>query len=144
MALKEMNIGIETTRAIQVVDITDQVRAFVEKGGLKNGLLHVASRHTTLSIVINERCEKLQEDMVDFLKRLAPPDADYRHNRVAVDGRPNAHSHLLSMLLPSQVTLSLTDGRLNLGEWQSLFAVELDGPRPVRKVHLTWMGTEEP
>lgn len=140
MPFREHSFSLATIKPLEVVDVTSQVKSFVEACGLKAGLLHVASRHTTMGVVINERCEKLQEDMIDFLKRLAPPGRDYRHDTVASDGRPNAHSHLLSLVLPSQVTMSVANGRLNLGEWQSLFAVELDGPRPSRKIHLTWIG----
>src|SRR3989338_1004717 len=100
--------------------------------------------------------------MVDFLVRLVPPDGEYRHNLVAGDGRPNAHSHILSLMVPSQVTLVLhrqnlmvrtvphlqlsrerdvvEDGELDLGSGQSIFAIELDGPRKSREIALTAMG----
>jgi len=127
----------KTDQPLEIRDITEAVTAFIETTKVKEGLLIVASPHTTLGVVVNERCEALQKDMISFLKRLAPPSEPYLHNRVAVDGRPNAHSHLLSLLIPSQVTLVVTEGRIQKGEWQSLFAIELDGPRTERKVELT-------
>lgn len=133
----QKNLEIASSQPIDFIDITESVRAFVRSSNAGDGLLTVASLHTTLGLVLNERCEELQKDMIDFLRRLAPPEIRYRHNQVAPDGRPNAHSHLISLLLPSQLTIVVSGGRLSLGEWQSIFAVELDGPRPVRKIHLT-------
>ncbi len=139
MTLHQETLTLVTRKPIEVVAITEPVTSLVTKRGWKNGLVHLASGHTTMGLVMNERCERLQEDMVDFLKRLVPPDAVYRHNSVTVDGRPNAHSHLASLLIPSQLTLVVKEGSLGLGPWQTLFAVELDGPRPDRKITLSFI-----
>ena len=41
----------------------------------------------------------------------------------------NAHSHLLAMLLGSTECIPVSDGRVVLGQWQSVMLVDLDGPR---------------
>lgn len=138
--MKHHTIQWKSQQPIDFLDLTGQVKAFVQETGLQQGLLNIASAHTTMGLVLNERCENLQQDMHGFLTRLAPPEAEYRHNQVAVDGRPNAHSHLLALLLPSQLTLVLNAGELELGTWQAIFAIELDGPRPQRNINLTLMG----
>ncbi len=140
MEFKQHTIQLATTQPIEIINITDSVQAFVKEAGLTHGLLHVGSAHTTVGLAINEECSELRKDWLAFLQRLAPAGADYFHDRVAVDGRPNAHSHLLSTVLPSQLTIVLQDGVLALGTWQSVFAIDLDGPRPNRKIHLTVMG----
>ncbi len=135
--MKTQVITLTTHQPIEVLDLTSQVKNFVKEQAAQNGILVIASEHTTLGVVLNEKCDSLEKDMTEFLNRLAPADLPYRHNQVAVDGRPNAHSHLLSLVIPSQQTLVIENGSLQLGQWQSVFAVELDGPRPLRKVHLT-------
>ena len=140
MQFQQHTIELTSTEPIEIIKITDPVQAFVKECRWKQGLLHIASAHTTLGLAINEDCEKLKKDMHNFLLRLVPPDDDYFHNQVAVDGRPNAHSHLLSMLLSSQLSVVLQDGSLQLGQWQEVFAIDLDGPRPKRKINLTLMG----
>jgi secondary thiamine-phosphate synthase enzyme len=137
MVLHRHNLSLKTAQPLEIRDITGEVEAFVQSLETPEGLLVVASPHTTLGVAVNERCEELQKDMIEFLKRLAPAGEPYRHNRVAVDGRPNAHSHLLSLLIPSQVSLVVAEGRIQKGEWQSIFAIELDGPRAERKIELT-------
>ncbi len=139
MPLQQKTFSFITKKPIEIIEMTTGVKEFVESSGYRNGLLTVSSPHTTLGVVINERCERLQEDMIDFLRRLVPAGGDYRHNQVALDGRPNAHSHLLSLLLPSQLTFVVSEGQLLLGEWQSVFAIELDGPRSTRKIQMTLM-----
>lgn len=132
-----LQISLETTQPIELIDLTPQIRTLVEKDYRHYPLLQVASLHTTCAVVVNERCEDLQSDMVDFLKQLAPAGhPNYRHDKIAIDGQKNTHSHLLSLLLPTQQTLSITEGKLHLGPWQSIFLVELDGPRKTRKVQL--------
>ncbi|MCZ7404374.1 MAG: YjbQ family protein, partial [Candidatus Methanoperedens sp.] len=41
----------------------------------------------------------------------------------------NAHSHLRAALLGNSAALPVEDGHLDLGTSQSVFFVELDGPR---------------
>ncbi|HSA59800.1 MAG TPA: secondary thiamine-phosphate synthase enzyme YjbQ [bacterium] len=137
MPLKQTAITLKSERPLQIHDLTEAVRRFTAESGVRDGLLIAASRHTTMGVVINEKCEFLERDMIRFLEKLVPAQADYEHNRHAVDGRPNAHSHLLSLVIPSELTLVIAGGELQLGTWQSVFAVELDGPRPTRKIHLT-------
>ena len=74
-------------------------------------------------------------------RRAAPRDGRYRHDDPAVrtvnltaDERPNGHAHCRALLLPTSVCLNIVDGRLQLGRWQRVFFVELDGPREPRDV----------
>ncbi|HEX5036419.1 MAG TPA: secondary thiamine-phosphate synthase enzyme YjbQ [bacterium] len=137
MPLQQKTVSLASAAPTQVIDVTAEVKAFARSSKLRDGLLIVASQHTTLGVVINEKCEHLEKDIVRFLEKIAPAKGDYEHNKHAVDGRPNAHSHLLSLVIPSSVTLVVAGGELQLGTWQSVFALELDGPRPARKLTLT-------
>ncbi|MCW8796116.1 MAG: secondary thiamine-phosphate synthase enzyme YjbQ [Chlorobium sp.] len=127
-------ISRETTEPIQIIDITDEVRDFVVSCGLEQGQITLASQHTTAFININEQETRLLEDMVTFLKRLVPKDGDYLHNIDPIDGRDNAHSHLMGLFMNSSETIPIHAGRMLLGEWQSVFIVELDGPRAKRNI----------
>jgi len=51
----------------------------------------------------------------------------------------NAHSHLLSMILGSSESIPVHNGKLVLGQWQSVMLVDLDGPRD-RTVGIQVMG----
>jgi len=127
-------IACKTDQPIDIIDITDDVRAALEATGLKQGTVTLLSRHTTACININEREEQLKQDMTTFLKRFIPKDGDWLHNLDTIDGRDNAHSHLLGLFMTSSETVPFADGKLLLGTWQSIFFVELDGPREKREV----------
>jgi len=129
-----------TSAPIEIIDITESVRTWVTASGIRNGSLTVISLHTTARLTINERESELQRDMVDFLTALAPSKAEYRHNRHTVDGRANAHAHLLGLFVNASETIPIADGALVLGAWQSIFFVELDGPRAEREVQLQLIG----
>jgi secondary thiamine-phosphate synthase enzyme len=125
---------------LQVIDITDRVRERLAANGLRDGLLTLFSQHTTARVNINEREAQLQRDMVTFLKRLVPRDGDYLHNLAPVDDRDNAHAHLIGLFANASESIPVRDGDLLLGDWQSLFFIELDGPRPQRQVLLQMLG----
>jgi secondary thiamine-phosphate synthase enzyme len=127
-------ITCPTNLPIDIIDITEQVRSELEATGLREGTVTVLSRHTTACININEKEPRLVQDMTTFLKRLVPRDGDYLHNLEPIDGRDNAHSHLLGLFMNSSETIPFSEGRLLLGEWQSIFLIELDGPRTLRQV----------
>ncbi|NTW82423.1 MAG: YjbQ family protein [Chlorobiaceae bacterium] len=134
------NISLRTTKPIEIIDITAEAMAAVAASGLQNGQLTIMSRHTTAYIAINEREESLLDDMETFLKRFVPKDGNYGHNITSVDGRDNAHSHLLGLFMNASATVPVSEGKLLLGQWQSLFFIELDGPRDRRNVLLQISG----
>jgi secondary thiamine-phosphate synthase enzyme len=134
MQIITKTINTRTGKPIEIIDITAEVTAALSDSGLDSGQVTVISRHTTAFISINEKEERLLEDMETFLKRLVPRDGNYQHNLNPVDGRDNAHSHLLGLFMNSSETIPFSGGKLLLGQWQSIFFVELDGPRQERSV----------
>lgn len=134
------NITLATSAPIQVIDITQPLRERLAKSGLHNGLVTLISRHTTARVNLNEHELQLHRDMVTFLKRLVPRDGDYLHNLAPVDDRDNAHAHLLGLFMNASESIPVVDGELMLGGWQSVFFIELDGPREQRSVMLQFIG----
>ena len=128
-------LRFESSRATEFVDLTRRIRDEVQKSGLRTGRIHLQSLHTTLGLAINENEPLLLRDFQHLLERLAPGDAGYEHDdfarryEIAVDEPVNGHAHCRQLLLTGFATLLVEDGKLVLGRWQSVFAVELDGPR---------------
>lgn len=142
-------LHIATDRPVAFVDLTDRLAEVVAASGLHTGLLNLHTRHTTTAIVLNEHEPLLLADFEALLARLAPPDAAYRHDDLAVrtvnltpGERVNGHAHCQALLLPSSATVNVAGGRLELGRWQRVFLVERDGPRP-REVSVIVLGEGE-
>jgi secondary thiamine-phosphate synthase enzyme len=111
-----------------MVDLTARVAEIVARSGLAEGLCSVYVPHATAAIVINENDDpNICTDVLDALDRLIPAGI-WRHDRV--DG--NAASHIQATLLGPGETIPVKDGRLQLGTWQAVMLVELDGPRERR------------
>jgi len=128
-------VRFETKHATEFVDITERLRAEVRQAGMRMGRLHLQSLHTTLGLAVNENEPLLLRDFEGLLNRLAPANAAYEHDDfarrfdIAMDEPINGHAHCRQLLLTGFATLLVEDGELVLGRWQSVFAVELDGPR---------------
>ncbi len=128
-------VRLRTERRLQFVDLKELVEERVRRSGVREGMVTVQSRHTTAAVLVNENEPLLLQDFEDLLRRWAPADARYRHNDLEAreaapaDERPNGHAHARALLLGASVCLNVAEGQLDLGEWQSVFLVELDGPR---------------
>lgn len=139
-------LRIETERPTQFIDITGEVGRLVARSGIRTGLANIQTLHTTTAVIVNEHEPLLLADAADLFERLAPREAVYRHDNVTLrtvncvlGERPNGHSHCRALLLPSSVSLNIAGGCLQLGRWQRLFLVELDGPR-TRDLSVLLMG----
>jgi secondary thiamine-phosphate synthase enzyme len=131
---------LQTQQPIEIVDITATVQTRFEQAEIASGQVTLFSPHTTAFVCLNEKELMLQRDMLEFLSRLVPASTDFLHNRDPVDGRLNAHSHLLGLFMNASETIPVVDGRLLLGGWQSIFFVELDGPREERRIYVQIIG----
>lgn len=135
-ACRHSRIRVETGHPTAFIDLTDRVAASVRASGIRDGLVNVQTLHTTTAILINEHEPLLLTDFAALLDRTAPRDAGYRHDdmsartvNLAPGERANGHAHCRALLLPTAAALNLADGRIQLGRWQRIFLVELDGPR---------------
>jgi secondary thiamine-phosphate synthase enzyme len=149
-AVNMRRIVVQTHEPIQFVDITDEVASSVRASGVKDGIVTVVSRHTTAAVRIQEAEPLLLEDLLGFLRRLAPKDVHYQHNDFRIrthhmhdDESPNGHSHCLQFLLGTSESVPVMDGELALGTWQRIFLVELDGPRAKREVLIQTVGVSD-
>ena len=119
MRIINEKIVFSTKGEIELTDLTEKVHNVVKKSGIKNGLIHVFAPHATGVLILTEHEPSLDSDVKDFLEKIIPKHADYRHPS-------NAHSHLRSMLLSPDKTLPIMDGKAIFGTWQSLVFVETD------------------
>jgi secondary thiamine-phosphate synthase enzyme len=118
--------SIQTSGRIELFDITDKVESFVSEAKIKEGICFVSTPHTTACLTINERESGLLNDIKRTLSKLIPREGNYFHNR---GGEGNSNAHIWSSIIKPYLIISIVNGSLKLGAWQSLFFLELDGPR---------------
>lgn len=133
MKIKNHSIKINTNKNFEIIDITSKINELID---VENGIISIFSKHSTSAIVVNENESGLLNDLEFTLDNLITDKFTYQHDRID----DNAKSHLKSFLLSSSECLPIKNGRLDLGTWQSVFFIELDGPRHNRSISLTIIG----
>ena len=125
-----------TTAAPSFLDVTDDVAAVLSRSGVTQGWVSIFSKHTTAAVVINENEPRLIQDMAAMLERLSASTARYRHNDLGLrtgnmnpDECANGHAHCQHLLLGSSENIPVAGRRMDLGQWQRIFLLELDRPR---------------
>ncbi|WP_407421519.1 secondary thiamine-phosphate synthase enzyme YjbQ [Methanobrevibacter sp.] len=123
---------LNSSRNFEIIDITAMINNEID---IESGIVNVFSKHSTSAIVVNENESGLLKDLELMLSDLVSDKYSWQHDRID----NNAKSHLKSFILSSSESIPVLDGKLDLGTWQSVFFVELDGPRNNRTVNLTFL-----
>jgi len=146
MKILNKTIKFTTKGLFDFVDITNKVKDFIKESRIKNGLVNVQILHTSAAIIVNENEPLLIEDIKDNLERTASQDISYRHDdfskrtvNLCPEECVNGHSHCKAIHLLVSATLNLINRELQLGQWQRVFAVELDRSRK-RNVQVQILG----
>ncbi len=128
---------VRTSRKIEFIDITQQVREIVEKEGVEEGFCIIFVPHTTAAVTINENADpSVISDIIMELNKIVPFENHYQH----LEG--NSPAHVKASLIGCSQTVLIESSKLVLGTWQGIFFCEFDGPRN-RKVHLKVIKTEK-
>jgi secondary thiamine-phosphate synthase enzyme len=136
LILKLEEIHINTTRQRELVDITNEVSRGVAQSAIKNGICIIYSMHSTSAIIINENEAGLREDILKKVSEDFRSSSGWQHDMID----DNAAAHLAGAFTGPSVVIPVKKGLLTLGIWQSVFFLELDGPRSDRRVVVEVMG----
>jgi secondary thiamine-phosphate synthase enzyme len=120
-----------TSDRMQLINVTDRINEIVRKSGIRDGIVHLQSLHTTTAVFINEWQDALLHDVRSFLDDLVRREGYFRHNDPQYSDceRRNADSHLRGMIMGQSLCLQVRNSAVLLGTWQSIILAEFDGPR---------------
>ncbi|QTL36754.1 MULTISPECIES: secondary thiamine-phosphate synthase enzyme YjbQ [Pseudoalteromonas] len=92
-------------------------------GYYKVGLLHLFIQHTSASLTLNENADPtVRMDMESHFNHFVPErQSYYRHDYEGDDDMP---AHIKSSTLGCEVTIPVSQGRLQLGTWQGIYLGE--------------------
>ena len=102
----------------------------------EKGLLHILVKHTSAGITINENADPtVRSDFEGFMNKMIPEDDPvYVHTYEGADDMP---AHLKSSVIGAEVTIPITNHRLNLGTWQGIYFCEFRNYGGSRKIVVT-------
>lgn len=125
------------TRGPGLHEFTPEVRAFVAQAGQEEGVLTLFVQHTSCSLLIQENADPdVRRDLHAFFKRLAPhaddPAMAYLTHRT--EGPDDMPAHIRSALLPTSLSIPVSEGKLALGTWQGVYLFEHRDEAQARRV----------
>jgi secondary thiamine-phosphate synthase enzyme len=130
-------LRIESARRIEARDVTDLLLAEV----LPDGFAWCATQHTTAALLVCEGDPDMLLDIERTAEGLFAPFEPFQHRR---NNNPNAAAHLVSSTFGTQLVFPVVDGRIQLGPWQRVVFLELDGPRERRILVASMAAGAEP
>ncbi len=127
MATYRAEISLCTKERVEIVDITDRVLDACAKSGIKDGIALVFPHHTSSAVYISDSDRSLTGDFGSILSELAPEGREYAHD--LTDYKKNAFGHIRANLAGHHILIPVTDGRPDLGRFQTIYYAEFDGQR---------------
>jgi secondary thiamine-phosphate synthase enzyme len=121
------------TQPKKYYNLTNMIEEQVRGSGVKNGFCIVLLKATTAGLILNEDDPMLIEDLFDVFEKISGEDEIWHH-------ADNAWSHIRSALTGTSQFIQISDGRLNLGAWQSILLLEFDVRPRERQIDLLIFG----
>ncbi len=116
--------SLNTPKRQCMLRIDNLVKEAITSSGVSEGIAMVFIPHTTAAVTINENADPdVQRDILSWLAHTIPQNENFHH----IEG--NSDAHIKSVLTGPSVVLPISDGKPQLGTWQSVFFCEFDGPR---------------
>ncbi len=110
-----------------MVSLTDEIKAFVEQSGVKEGICLITIPHTTAALTVTSFWDPNGFlDLQDEICRLIPTRIDFKHQH---DTPQDAAGHVKSSLIGASLSFIVHEGKLLSGHSQGIYFLEFDGPR---------------
>jgi len=131
-------IDVSLSTGPDLIDITDKLSASVSRSRIIDGTMLAVMVGSTGSLTTIEYEPGVVADLKQAISRLAPPDLPYAHELAWHDG--NGHSHVQAALIGPSITLPIRAGKLGLGTWQQVVAINHDNRPRKRSIEVTIIG----
>ena len=125
-------INIDTSGNSDIVDITSKIRAIIDKEKTEDAVIFLSVIGSTAGLTTMEYEPGQIQDLQQSFESLLPYRKNYSHNLTWSDD--NGHSHLRSSLIKTQLFISVTKGKLDLGTWQQVVLIDFDTRPRKRKI----------
>ena len=107
-----------------LIDITSKVQDIVSGIEINNAVVNIAVLSSTASIITLEQEPGLSFDLPQILENIVPINKVYQHDTFWHDG--NANAHLKATMLGNNVTLPVSNSKIELSAWQKIVLIDFD------------------
>ncbi len=124
MQIKKYSFSLKTHKKEQFIPISEEVNGFVQEAGENIvGVCKIFIPHTTAAVFINQTVNPdVMRDFQTYLESIVPV-------KRMLNVQNNSDAHTKSILTGTFIEIPISNGKLDLGEWQDLLFAEFDGPR---------------
>jgi len=119
-----MTIFVSSQKQKEIVDITDLINEELHKQHVDEGVCFLFIKHTTACLTTADLDPGTDLDMLDAFDAIIPK-LHYRHPH----NPAHVPDHILSSVIGPSLVMPIIHGEVDLGTWQRVVMVELDGPR---------------
>ena len=142
------NIDFDT-KGQGFTDITKDINVWIKNKKLKQGILLIFLKHTSCSLIINENADNnVLKDLSNYMKAIVPEKEffsidgtsrkiEYLHSEEGLDDMP---AHIRTMLTSNNLSLSVVNGKLEIGIWQAIYIWEHRRSNKSRSLQLHAIG----
>lgn len=137
MGVKNEKFLLQTKGFNDIIDITTRVDDVIKKSNqngepVKNGVIHIFSPGSTVSVTTIEYEPGLIKDIPEILDKLIPQNAVYHHDTTWHDG--NGYAHIRASIIGNGITVPYVNGEMELGRWQQIVLIDFDNKPRTRSV----------
>ena len=145
------NLEFET-KGQGFTNITEDINLWIKNKKFRKGILLIFLKHTSCSLIINENADNnVLKDLSNYMKAITPEKEfypidrsnnkiKYLHSEEGLDDMP---AHIRTMLTSSNLSFSISDGKLQIGIWQAIYLWEHRISSKLRSIQLHALGDFE-
>ena len=123
-------ITVKTKKLKEVINITSQIEELLKKNPAKDGFMHLYLKHSTAALTTAFIEEDVDLSMLGAFEVMLPHRAfpemhDFEHTHHT----GHLPAHVVASMLGPHLAIPVQNNKLQLGKFQSIVLVELNGPR---------------
>ncbi len=116
--------------------ITDIIENELRDEFPQTGILHLFIQHTSASIMINENYDpSVRVDLELAFNDIVKEDQPYYTH--TIEGSDDMPAHIKAAMIGTDISIPITNGKLNLGQWQGVYICEFRNNASNRKLIAT-------
>ena len=151
--MKQLSSNLDfETKGQGFTDITQDINLWIRNNKLMQGILLIFLKHTSCSLIINENADiNVLKDLANYMKAIVPEkrfypidrsnnSIEYLHSEEGLDDMP---AHIRTMLTSNNLSLSIVNGKLEIGLWQAIYIWEHRTSNKSRSLQLHAIGDFE-
>jgi len=132
------SIHVDLKTGCDIKNITQEVNKVIKNNKITTGMVNIFVIGSTGSVTTIEYEPGVVEDLKHVINTLAPAGLEYAHEKAWHDG--NGHSHVQAALMGPCLTIPVRSGKMELGTWQQVVAINHDNHPRTRNIEITITG----